>query len=153
MVLGRNAAVANQDTKDTNSGGQHTYPESWMREQRPPVKSFFSMTVTRYPAFANRAAVATPPTPAPVRPWLVYCYLDACIPRSPMIIAVWSRSTPMARERRREESRESRHALGLLKRTSVYCVDPMRNRRERRQATRDARPLRPPSRSARRFPR
>ena len=34
-------------------------------EQRPPVKAFFSMTVTRKPAFASRAAVATPPTPAP----------------------------------------------------------------------------------------
>jgi hypothetical protein len=29
------------------------------------VKSFFSITVTLKPAFASRAAVATPPTPAP----------------------------------------------------------------------------------------
>ena len=36
-----------------------------MREQRPPVKEFFSRTVTRRPALARRAARATPPAPAP----------------------------------------------------------------------------------------
>ena len=36
-----------------------------MSEQRPPVKEFFSRTVTWYPALASRAAVAMPPAPAP----------------------------------------------------------------------------------------
>ena len=40
---------------------------SWViRLHRPPVKSFFSRTVTEYPDFARRAAAATPPIPAPV---------------------------------------------------------------------------------------
>ena len=42
-----------------------THPSWWISEQRPPVKSFFSSTVTLKPAFASRAAVATPPAPAP----------------------------------------------------------------------------------------
>ena len=37
-----------------------------MRLQRPPVKGFFSSTVTLYPACARRAAVEVPPTPAPI---------------------------------------------------------------------------------------
>lgn len=39
-----------------------------MRLQRPPVKELFSRIVTEKPALARRAAVATPPTPAPVSP-------------------------------------------------------------------------------------
>lgn len=36
-----------------------------MSEHRPPVKSFFSKTVTLNPALASRAADEIPPTPAP----------------------------------------------------------------------------------------
>lgn len=46
--------------------GNLTYPSECIKEHLPPLKWFFSTTVTLKPAFARRAAVATPPTPAPV---------------------------------------------------------------------------------------
>lgn len=49
-----------------------TWPSFSIRLHRPPVKPFFSMTVTSNPAFASRAAVETPPTPAPEK-LSVYC--------------------------------------------------------------------------------
>jgi len=42
-----------------------TYSLRRIRLHRPPEKSFFSTTVTWHPAAASRAAVATPPAPAP----------------------------------------------------------------------------------------
>jgi hypothetical protein len=47
-------------------GDIHTQPSWCINEQRPPVKSFFSKTVTLNPALARRAAVDTPPAPAPI---------------------------------------------------------------------------------------
>lgn len=42
-----------------------TYPSLCINEHRPPVKSFFSITVTSNPHLCSLAAVATPPAPAP----------------------------------------------------------------------------------------
>jgi hypothetical protein len=45
----------------------HLNPSFSIKLHLPPLKLFFSTTVTSKPAFANRAAVASPPTPAPGR--------------------------------------------------------------------------------------
>lgn len=50
-----------------------------MSEHLPPVKSFFSTTVTLIPAFASRAAVAMPPAPAPVGVKMSGVYFSLCL--------------------------------------------------------------------------
>lgn len=58
--------VSAQDCHRQKQYDKHTYPSWCISEQRPPVKSFFSTTVTLKPAFASRAADAIPPAPAPM---------------------------------------------------------------------------------------
>ncbi len=43
----------------------NVYPSSFHTRARPPAWSLRSTTVTRNPSFANRAAAAIPPMPAP----------------------------------------------------------------------------------------
>jgi hypothetical protein len=58
-----------QSVSLNRSATLHSLPTySWrcIRLHLPPEKSFFSTTVTLHPAAARRAAVATPPAPAPM---------------------------------------------------------------------------------------